>query len=99
MTAQIVTANRLGDGAVVYLTRAGDWSERIDEAEVACGKDDAKALLARAETPEQRVRAVGPYLMAVTEETGRPQAASIRERIRALGPSVRIDLGRQAGPA
>ena len=27
MTTQMVTANRLDDGAVVYLTASGGWSE------------------------------------------------------------------------
>lgn len=99
MSAQIVTANRLGDGIVVYLSPANVWLERIEDAEVAHDKDAAAALLARAEAPEQRVRVVGPYLMDVTEEVGRPEAVSVRERIRALGPSVRTDLGRQAASA
>ena len=99
MTAQVVTANRLGDGIVVYLKRAGAWSGRIEEAEVAHGKDDGAALLARAEAPEHRVRVVGPYLMDVNDDTGRPRPVSNRERIRALGPTIRLDLGRQAEPA
>ena len=32
---QLVTANRLRDGVVVFLTRSGQWSEAIDEAALA----------------------------------------------------------------
>ena len=32
---QLVTANRLRDGTVVFLTRAGAWSEIIDDAALA----------------------------------------------------------------
>ena len=32
---QILTANRLRDGEVVFLTRSGDWSETIDDAALA----------------------------------------------------------------
>ena len=99
MTAQIVTANRLGDGLVIYLGRDGAWSEGIEDAAVAHGKDDAAALLARAEAPDQATRVVGPYLMDVIDAVGPPRPASNREVIRALGPTVRTDLGRQADAA
>ena len=45
---KIVTANRLGDGAVVYLDADGDWSERLGNGWVALDQDDETALLARA---------------------------------------------------
>lgn len=96
MTTQIVTANRLGDGLVIYLTQDGTWTDRVEDAEVARDEDDAAALLARAEAPDQATRVVGPYLMDVTDEAGIPRPASNREIIRALGPTVRTDLGRQA---
>lgn len=92
----IVTANRLGDGVVVYLAAGDRWSERLDEALVVAD-DAAKAALARAEAPEHATVVVGPYLMPVEAEaeTG-PHPASTREVIRARGPSVRLDLGKQA---
>ena len=57
---QVMTANRLVDGVVVYFTAAGTWSERFE----------------------------------VDGESGEP--LSVREIIRAAGPSVRPDLGKQA---
>jgi len=39
---------------------------------------------------------VGPYLIDVIDDNGRPRAALIREHLRTLGPSVRRDLGKQA---
>ena len=98
MSTQVVTANRLGDGRVVYLGSEDFWVERIEAAEVAAGKDPAAALLSRAEAPAQVTRVVGPYLMDVIVEAGRPRATSNREIIRAQGPSVRADLGYQAEP-
>jgi hypothetical protein len=96
MSAQIVTANRLKDGLVVYLGANDVWVARIENAEVAQGKDAAAALLARAEAPAQKTRVVGPYLMDVTLDDDTVRPASIREIIRALGPTVRTDLGYQA---
>lgn len=96
MTAQVITANRLHDGAVVYLDPAGGWSESVADARVAPDKTQAAALLAEAERPEHATRVVGPYLMDVVVDDGRPRPASLREVIRAQGPTVRSDLGKQA---
>ena len=95
MADRIVTANRLRDGLVVYLNGAG-WSERIDDAGVAGDDAAASRLLARAEGPGQAVRVVDPYLIEVTREEAVPRPVSHREAIRALGPTVRLDLGKQA---
>ncbi len=94
MTDRIVTANRLSDGLVVYLNGAG-WSESIEDARIA-GDDASAHLLAEAEAPEQAIRVVGPYLIEVDREAGVPRPVSTREVIRALGPTVRPDLGKQA---
>ena len=96
MTAQIVTANRLTDGVVVYLDDKGAWSERVEDARVARAQEDGTALLASAETPEHAVRIVGPYLMDVAADGHAPRPISNREVIRARGPTVRLDLGKQA---
>ncbi len=95
MTSKIVTANRLGDGLVVYLNGAG-WSERIDDARVAGDDAAASRLLAQAEGPGQAIRVVDPYLIEVTGEGAVPRPVRHREVIRALGPTVRPDLGKQA---
>jgi hypothetical protein len=39
---------------------------------------------------------VAPYLIDVVIENGLPRAESKREAIRAAGPTVRLDLGKQA---
>lgn len=96
MADRIVTANRLDDGLVVYLNGAG-WSERIGDAGVAGDDAAAGRLLARAEGPGQEVRVVGPYLIEVACEAAVPRPVSHREAIRARGPTVRPDLGKQAG--
>ena len=40
---------------------------------------------------------VDPYVMEVKPEGGVAGRETVRETIRALGPTVRPDLGRQAG--
>jgi len=99
MADRIVTANRLSDGLVVYLNGAsggGSWSERIADARIAGDDATADGLLARAEGPGQEVRVIGPYLIEVAREGAVPRPVSHREAIRARGPTVRPDLGKQA---
>ncbi len=97
MSLQVVTANRLGDGLVVFLTADGGWSENIHDARTADGKEAAEALLAGASTPELDTVIVGPYLIEVEERDGGLIPTKYREVLRTKGPSVRQDLGYQAG--
>lgn len=84
---QIVTGNRLRDGAVIYFTGAGAWSPAIDEASVA-EDDKAEALLAAAQTGPAPLPAVGIVLIEVTREAGHFRPVALRERIRASGPTT-----------
>ena len=93
---QLVTANRLRDGIAVFLTRAGLWSEVIDDAALALEPQAAAALEARARDDEKATLITGPYLVDAERLDGRVRAGHIRERLRALGPTVRLDLGKQA---
>lgn len=86
---QVVTANRLGDGVVVFFDCDGGWSEQIARARVVANADGA-TLLAEAEAAAAEV--VAPYLIdieagAVGGETP-PVPLRYRERIRAFGPSI-----------
>ena len=45
---EVVTANRLTDGIVVYLDRDGGWTEKLGQARVADTEDETKALEAEA---------------------------------------------------
>lgn len=92
----ILSANALLDGDVVYRTEHG-WSPRLGEAEVA--RDDAalarlEAALADASAGQE---VVGPELVPIVlDGAGRIVPSHYRARIRALGPTVRPDLGPQA---
>lgn len=93
---KVLTANRLADGAVVFLSRAGHWSEAIDDAAVALEKDAEAALEQRGKEAEAGNHVTGAYLFDAERREGRVRALHIRERIRTLGPTVRADLGKQA---
>ncbi|MEP9348289.1 DUF2849 domain-containing protein [Xanthobacter sp. KR7-225] len=85
----VVTANRLADGAVVWLGKGGRWTDRIAEAEVATTADAALHLLDLAHADERA--AVGAYPATVAlSAAGVPQPATLRERIRTAGPTVTL---------
>ncbi len=85
--AKVVTANRLRDGAVVFLTEAGDWSLAIDDGAVAQDDERAAALLAIGAAAAAAQVVVAPYLVEVTAD-GDIVPLTYRERIRAFGPSI-----------
>ena len=91
-----VTANRLLDGEVVYFTAKGSWSERFEDADVAHSKDDGEALLQKAMPSVEALEIIGPYLFEVRELEDNTAPVSVRENIRMNGPTVRLDLGKQA---
>ncbi|MGD9742904.1 MAG: DUF2849 domain-containing protein [Dongiaceae bacterium] len=96
MTQEIVTANRLRDGAVVYLAPEGYWSERLADAVVVEGEAAAAELLGTADTAVKAQIVVAPYRADVTLESGLPVPRTTKERIRSRGPSIHPELGKQA---
>lgn len=93
---QAVTANRLVDGLVVFLAAGERWAESVADSEVARDQAAADALLVVAERAATQRVVVGPYLIEMAETPDGPEPTSLRERIRASGPTVRTDLGYQA---
>ena len=93
MSASVLTANRLDDGVVVFWSGEG-WVEQFPDAERFSDPPAAAAALEAARLEVTRL--LEPYLVEVAVGPAGPAPASLRERIRALGPSVRPDLGKQA---
>ena len=98
MQHKIMTANRLTDGEVVYLTAGGIWSEQLSDSRASADEAEEAVLLRCAEAGVDSQLVVGPYLMPVALDGGGIEPLSQRERIRARGPSVRLDLGKQSSP-
>ena len=93
---QVLTANLLRDGLVVFMTDGASWSPWIEDAAIVTNKEAALELEGRGNIAAKANVVVGPYLIDVIDENGRARAALIREHLRTLGPSVRLDLGKQA---
>jgi hypothetical protein len=84
---EIITANTLSDGRVVFQTAFG-WTFHIDEAALLNTEQETAAALARAEIDAAENRVVEPYAIAVSRSHDEVTPVRLRERIRALGPSV-----------
>lgn len=83
----VVTANRLGDGAVVYLTEDGGWTVEIAQAVVVTTEPEARRLLTIAVADD--VGAVGAYVAPVkVGADGAVLPGNLREHIRVSGPTI-----------
>lgn len=80
---EVVTANRLRTGAVVYLRLDKQWATSLDEATVAETAGDLEQLEAVAGEAVARNEVTAVYAFPVRIENGRPIPISVRERIRA----------------
>jgi hypothetical protein len=87
-----VTANLLKDGRVVYLAEDNSWAERIAAARLL---DDAEADAVLAAAKARATEIAAAYLIDADTKGAAGQKA-LRETIRATGPTVRRDLGKQA---
>ncbi|WP_343528301.1 DUF2849 domain-containing protein [Sphingomonas sp.] len=83
---KLLTGNDLATGDVVWWT-GQDWSRHVEDA-VDVGAN-GEAIL-RAEEGARRVNV--PYLIDAEATEQGPRPAHIKDRIRALGPTVRPDL-------
>lgn len=98
MATQMVTANRLTDGLVVYLAKNGDWATAFSEAVVLADDTEAETAMATANEAAKQQKIVGPYLIDVLLEGSTPKPTSTRERIRAdRKPTVIADVGSWTG--
>jgi hypothetical protein len=90
---KIITGNDLADGRVTWWTGSG-WSIAIaDAVDVGDGGD---AIIA-AEDAARRVNAA--YVIEAEATPEGPRPAHIKDRVRAVGPTVRLDLSLRADDA
>jgi hypothetical protein len=87
---KLLTANRLGDGAVLFWT-GESWADDVRRARQLVDADVPAALDGAAQEVAAR-RLVEPYAVEAAPD-GLP--LRLRERIRAVGPTVRPDLARE----
>jgi Protein of unknown function (DUF2849) len=87
----VVTANRVGDGAVVYRRADGGWTTDLHGAAVATSADRARELIKDATADD--LRAVGPYVAPVKlAPDGAVRPGNLRELIRLGGPTIELPV-------
>ena len=86
-TRRIVTGNRLRDGVPIYFVGNGRWSPSVMEARHVAA-EAADELLAEAQAAPAPHPAVGVAVIDVALVDGAPRPLSLRERIRAFGPTT-----------
>jgi len=85
---EMITANRLSDGVVVYLDAKSGWVEDFRSGlvlEDAAGRDSA---LAQGEVAAQANLVVEPYAIELEMRAGHLAPRTLRERIRSQGPTI-----------
>jgi hypothetical protein len=85
----VVTGKFTDDATNVYRRADGTWSRDLQEAGLLNDEPSAKAIVTAAVANEQRL-ITDPYVIEVFAKDGTIDALSMRERIRASGPTVRI---------
>jgi hypothetical protein len=89
---QMIIANRLRDGIVVFLASNEAWVPAIAAGALIDGEADATRLMAVAKRHEGECQVIDPQLIEVEVKDGSPRPTAIREAIRAFGPTIRTDL-------
>ena len=92
---KILTANRLIDGEAVWYAN-GVWNETIDGAETAGDKAAEERLEAIGQAAFAANLVLDVAVIDVEIVDGAIRPTRLRERIRAAGPTIRNDLGKQA---
>lgn len=83
---KLLTGNDLKSGAVTWWT-GRDWSVHVEDA--ADVGEHGESIL-HEEEAARRVNA--PYIIDAIDTSEGPRPAHIKDRVRALGPTVRPDL-------
>ncbi len=92
---QMLTASRLRDGEAVYW-KDGDWVRELRDGQVFPDDAAAEAALKAAESAVKANIVVNPYVFDVRITDGTIRPVKEKDIIRAAGPSVHTNLGKQA---
>lgn len=88
---QMLIANRLRDGRVVFRAADGSWVESIDAGLAIEDPAEADRLLELSRADEAGNLVIDPNLIPVSEHAGRCTPDHVREAIRATGPTIVVE--------
>jgi hypothetical protein len=83
-----ITANRLFDGLVVFLTDTRDWSLSVDDARLFADGPDLDSALEFGKAQHEARVIVDPYAIDMEAAGDGQRPSRLRERIRAAGPTI-----------
>jgi len=93
---KLLAANRLIDGVAVWLGPDGGWVEDISDAEIVRDKEGEARLEQLGQEAVAKNLVLDIELVDVEIVDGTVRPLRLRERIRAMGPSIHPELGKQA---
>ena len=96
--SQVISANRLSDGIIVFLASGHRWVESLQAAEVFPDAATTRTALERVADDVKGNFVIEVAAFDVNTAGGRIEARHLRDRIRVAGPTVHPDHGKQAQP-
>lgn len=81
----VVTANRLRDGVPIYFAGNASWSTSVADAVTDY---NGEALLERSAAGTAPIDTIGRIAIEVAVANGKVEPTSLKERIRAFGPTA-----------
>ena len=93
MPLQIITANELRNGNVIYLNASNIW---VDNLTLACVYDIDKEGIDISNITNEAMRnnnIIGIYTISVQQNGNEILPISMKERIRSIGPTVTPNMG------
>jgi hypothetical protein len=97
MTLWMITGNATDDGAPIYLQTNGRWTRRLADGLAVSSEEQRDVLLAQAKVGERIV--CDAYVIDIRQTPRGLEPASLRERIRAEGPTLVLRGATQQRPA
>jgi hypothetical protein len=91
---EMITANRLSDGHVVYLDADGGWAEDFRRGLVLGDAPEREAAMAKGQAAANANVVVDPYAIELEMRAGHLAPRTLRERIRAEGPTIDVASAR-----
>jgi hypothetical protein len=84
----VISSNRLDDGSVAYLDASGSWTADLAAARVFASKDEEEAGLEEARRAIDANFIVDPLIVPIKETPEGRRAITLRDTIRAAGPTI-----------